>query len=93
MAAAKIITLKTSKMKNSNGFEIVKTNKNLTNSEQNNLRDLLRPLLNKEGIISMCLDNKSLFVEFNPEILTVNSIYELLEEKGFPVGFEIEQVS
>lgn len=80
-------------MKNSNRFEIVKPNKKLTNNEQNNCRDLIRPLLNKEGIISLCHDNENLFVEYNPEILTINSIYVFLAETGVPVGFEIKQAS
>lgn len=79
-------------MKNSLNLEILKTNKKLTTEEQNSFRQVLKPLLNISGIMSLCLEDKELYVEFNPTLLNINSFKPKLIELGFPIKLEVVTV-
>lgn len=78
-------------MKKSNQIQIVTTSKILSEIELNKYRTLLKSVLEQKGIISLCLDVKNLFVEYNPEIWNTEKIYAVLEEAGFPVAYEIKE--
>lgn len=80
-------------MKNSNQFKIIETSRELSEQEQSDCKELLKGVLQQKGIISLCLDNKSLFVEYNSEELDTEKIYDILDEAGFPVAFEISMAS
>jgi hypothetical protein len=72
-------------MKNSSNLEILKTNKKLTIEEQNTFRQKLKPLLNVSGIKALCLEDKELYVEFNPTLLKLDSFKQRLLKAGFPI--------
>lgn len=80
-------------MKKSNQIQIITTGKILSEKERSNYRVLLKSVLEQKGIISLCLDAKELFVEYNPEIWNNEKIYAVLEEAGFPVAYEIKEAS
>lgn len=80
-------------MKKANNFIIIKTISVLTEKEQSECRVLLKDMLKQQGIISLCLDNENLFVEYNPEILNVENIYQMMENVGFPADNEIANVA
>ncbi len=80
-------------MKKANSFIIVKTISVLTEKEQSDCRVLLKDMLKQQGIISLCLDNENLFVEYNPEILNLEKIYQMMENVGFPADKEITNVA
>jgi len=73
-------------MKESYDVEIVNT-KGIMNSDQQALfRNHLKQLLNKEEIISICMDERSLFIEYNQNKIDKASIRDLLLDYDFPVG-------
>lgn len=72
-------------MKKSNNLEVINTKHVLSQNQQAYHRDRLRRLLKIEGIISMCLDHRSLFVEYTEDILNVITIRVLLSDIGFPM--------
>ncbi len=80
-------------MKKANSFIIVKTISVLTGKEQSDCRVLLKDMLKQQGIISLCLDKENLFVEYNPEILNLEKIYQMMENVGFPADKEITNVA
>lgn len=80
-------------MKKANSFIIIKTISVLTEKEQSECRVLLKDMLKQQGIISLCLDNENLFVEYNPEILNVEKIYQMMENVGFPADRVIANVA
>lgn len=59
-------------------LEIIKTERILSEAEQTMLRKRLRHLLTKKGIISICLDNEYLFIEYDGNIYNPESIQPLL---------------
>jgi hypothetical protein len=75
-------------MKNSFNVEILKTNKTLTTEEQNTFRLIFQPLLKLEGIISLCLEEEELFVEFDPTLIKLDSFKFMLIEAEFPLESE-----
>lgn len=72
-------------MRKSNNLEVINTKHVLSQNQQEYHRDRLRRLLKIEGIISMCLDHRSLFVEYTEDILNVITIRDLLSDIGFPM--------
>ena len=76
-------------MKKANSFIIIKTISVLTEKEQSDCRVLLKDMLKQQGIISLCLDKENLFVEYNPEILNLENILQMMENVGFPADKEI----
>jgi hypothetical protein len=80
-------------MKNPNSLQIIKTASSLTENEQNIVRARLKALLEKDGIISMCLDDENLYVEYNPNRHSVGSLKFRLKEAGFPMEPVIKQAS
>lgn len=79
-------------MKNLFKLEILKTNKSLTTDEQDSFRLKLKPLLTLEGIMSLCLEKKKLYVEFNPALFNMDSFKHTLLQAGFPLKFNPVQV-
>lgn len=79
-------------MKNSFNLEILKTNINLTAKEQETFRQKFKPLLDISGIMSLCLEAKELYVEFNPTLFNLDSFKFLLIELGFPLKLEVVRV-
>lgn len=75
-------------MKNSFNLKIVKTSKKLTTEEQNTFRQKLKPLLNVSGIMSLCLEDKELYVEFNPTSFNLDSFKQSLIVAGFPLELD-----
>lgn len=75
-------------MKNSFNLEIVKTSKKLTTEEQNAFRQKLKPLLNVSGIMALCLEDKELYVEFNPTSFNLDSFKQSLIVAGFPLELD-----
>jgi hypothetical protein len=72
-------------MKKSNNLEVINTKHVLSQNQQVYHRNRLRQLLKIEGIISMCLDHRSLFVEYTEDTLNVITIRDLLSDIGFPM--------
>ena len=79
-------------MKNSSNLEILKTNKKLTTEEQNTFRQKLKPLLNVSGIMALCLEDKELYVKFNPTLFKLDSFKQRLLKAGFPLKLDAVQV-
>lgn len=79
-------------MKNSLNLEILKTNKKLTIEEQNTFRQKLKPLLNVSGIMALCLEDKELYVEFNPTLFKLDSFKQSLMKAGFPLELNAVRV-
>ncbi len=80
-------------MKKSNNLEVIDTKHVLSQNQQAYHRDRLRRLLKIEGIISMCLDHRSLFVEYTEDILNVITIRNLLSDIGFPMKKQLIESS
>jgi hypothetical protein len=72
-------------MKNANRIEIIDTNYNLNADQIKIHKNKLQQLKNKSGILSLCLDEKSLFVEFSENLISLASIIDLLSDINFPV--------
>jgi hypothetical protein len=72
-------------MKNSFNLEILKTNRILNKLEQDLFREKLKHLLTLEGIKSMCLEHKELYVEYNPNKFNIESFKAVLIDIGFPL--------
>lgn len=79
-------------MKNSFNLEIVKTSKKLTTEEQNTFRQKLKPLLNVSGVMALCLEDKELYVEFNPTLFNLDSFKQNLKVAGFPLALDAVRV-
>lgn len=75
-------------MKNSFKLEILKTNKILTTEEQNAFRLKFKPFLNIEGVISLCLEEEHLYIEYDPISFKSDSFKEILTAVGFPLKQE-----
>ncbi|NDP27254.1 MAG: hypothetical protein GZ087_07495 [Flavobacterium sp.] len=80
-------------MKNSFKLKILKTSKTLTTEEQNAFRLKLEPLLKLDGIMSLCLEEEELYVEFNPTFFNLDSFKLILTDLGFPLEHKIKLVS
>ena len=75
-------------MKNLFKLEVLKTNKILTTEEQSNFRLKFKPFLNIAGIISLCLEEEHLYIEYDPITFNLDSFKEILTAVGFPLGHE-----
>jgi hypothetical protein len=72
-------------MKSSNSLKIINTRFILSQNQQARYRDRLKQLLKNEGIISICLEDRSLFVEYEGNIINIASIMNLLSAINFPM--------
>jgi hypothetical protein len=72
-------------MKNLNQLEVIHTRRLLNPKQQEQFRCRLKQLLKVTGIISLCLDSRSLFVEYSEEFQDVRTIKRLLRDIGFPI--------
>lgn len=75
-------------MKNSLNIETLEINKTLTIEEQNTFRMKFKPLLKLEGLISLCLEEEELYVEFDQSRFKLDSFKITLVEMGLPLKFE-----
>lgn len=73
-------------MKESYNVEIVNTKGIMSSDQQAFFRNHLKQLLEKEEIISICIDDRSLLIEYNPNTLSKASLKELLIEYSSPMG-------
>lgn len=71
-------------MKNQNNIERIIADSKLTEENQIDLRNRLKPLAGLSGIESICLDNEELFIEYNPIQQNRDSIIAELRKTGFP---------
>lgn len=76
-------------MKNSFKLEILKTNKILTTEEQSAFRLKFNPFLNIEGVISLCLEEEHLYIEYDPITFNLDSFKEILTAVGYPLENEV----
>ena len=79
-------------MKNSFKLEVLKTNKILTTEEQRNFLLKFKPFLNIAGVISLCLEEEHLYIEYNPISFNLDSFKEILTAVGFPLELEYKLV-
>lgn len=79
-------------MKNSFKLEVLKTSKTLTTEQQRTFRIKLKPLLEHDGVISLCLEADELYIEFDPTSFNLGSLKDVLKEVGFPLEHENEPV-
>ncbi len=75
-------------MENSFKLEVLKTNKTLTTEEQSNFRVKFKPFLNIDGVISICMDEEHLYIEYDPLAFNLESFKEILKAVGFPLEHE-----
>lgn len=80
-------------MKRSFKLKVLKSSKTLTEKEQEAFRLKFKPLLNLNGIISLCIEAKDIFVEFNAKVLNLEAFKQILIENGFPLESKIKSVS
>jgi len=72
-------------MKNSFKLEIIQTRRKLENHELLHYRERLSHLLILGGIVSMCLEDNELYVEYNPNKFNLESFKAVLSDIGFPL--------
>ncbi|MHB1105053.1 MAG: hypothetical protein ACYC01_10715 [Lutibacter sp.] len=75
-------------MKNLFKLEVLKTNKTLTAKEQNAFRLKFKPFLNIDGVISLCLEEEHLYIEYDPKSFNLDSFKHILTDAGFPLKYE-----
>lgn len=80
-------------MKTANSLQVIKAATPLEKKEQIAIRNRLKFLLGKDGIVSMCLDFENLYVEYNPNMYSVEKLKSRLREVGFPMGYPSKQAS
>ncbi len=76
-----------------NRLKVMKTEKILTQYEQNAFRSQLKQLLRIEGMISMCLESRNLYIEYNPKRFSIESFKTVLKDIGFPLKKELNVAS
>lgn len=77
-------------MKNTFNLEVINTDRMLTSAEQQKFRARLKKLLKLDGLISMCLETESLYVEFNPQLFSLGSFKSVLSDIGFPLKQDLK---
>jgi len=75
-------------MKNLFKLEVLKTNKTLTEKEQNAFHESFKPFLNIDGVISLCLEEEHLYLEYDPKSFNLDSFKSVLTDAGFPLKHE-----
>ncbi len=75
-------------MENSFKLEVLRTNKILKTNEQSNFRLKFKPFLNIEGVISLCLAEEHLYIEYDPMFFNLESFKESIITVGFPLQQE-----
>ena len=75
-------------MKNIFKLETLKTNKTLTAKEQNDFRLKFKPFLNIDGVSSLCLEEKNLYIEYEPTSFNLDLFKDILTDAGFPLKYE-----
>jgi hypothetical protein len=73
-------------MKESYNVVIVNTKSIMSQSQQAFYRERLKQVLEREEIISICLDDRSLFIEYNPSLIDGASVIKLLLKYAVPVA-------
>ena len=75
-------------MKNLFKLEILKTNKTLTTKEQKDFRFKFKPVLKIDGVLSLCLEEAHLYIEYDPKSFNLDSFKDVLTDAGFPLKYE-----
>lgn len=75
-------------MKNLFKLEVLKTNKTLTAKEQDDFRLKFKPFLSIDGVISLCLEEEHLYIEYDPKSFNLDSFKSILTDVGFPFKYE-----
>ncbi|KAF0243358.1 MAG: hypothetical protein Q8K92_02865 [Leadbetterella sp.] len=75
-------------MKNLFKQEVLKTNRTLTTEEQKAFRLKFKPFLNIAGVISLCLEEEDLYIEYDPISFNLVSFKQNLTDAGFPLEDE-----
>lgn len=72
-------------MKTLNKVKIFKTSRILTENEQSSFRLKFKPFLNTNGIISLCLEERHLYLEYNSSIFNLTNFKNKLNYFEFPL--------
>jgi hypothetical protein len=72
-------------MKNTFNITILNTKRKLNDDDRIYYRRLLRPLLGLDSIISLCLEDNELYVEYDPNLFNIESFKAILLDIGFPL--------
>jgi hypothetical protein len=80
-------------MKNLFKLEVLKTNKTLTEKEQNDFRLKFKPFLNIDGVSSLCLEEEHLYIEYGTKSFNLDSFKDILTDAGFPLKYENSQLA
>ena len=80
-------------MKNTFEIEIINTGRLLSSNELIGLRSRMKPLLDFEGIISLCLEPGTLYVEFDPNLFNLEMFKISISNIGFPIDEKIKLAS
>jgi hypothetical protein len=76
-------------MKNTFKLEVLRTSRTLTAEEQSNFRLKFKPFLNIDGVISLCLEEEHLYIEYDPISFNLDSFKEILTAVGFPLEHKV----
>jgi len=69
-------------------LEVLKTNKTLTAKEQVDFRLKFEPFLNIDGVISLCLEEEQLYIEYDQKSFNLDSFKDVVTGAGFPLKYE-----
>jgi len=72
-------------MENQYRIKRVYVNKKLTETEQKVWRLKLKSMVELTGIVSICLDDEVMFIEYNPILIQGNSIIKELKRINYPM--------
>ena len=75
-------------MKILNSIEILKTERTLNADELKKFRLKFKSLLKFKGIISLCLEENELYIEYNATLFNSETFKNLLLEQGFPLELQ-----
>ncbi|MGD9992902.1 MAG: hypothetical protein AB7S69_06355 [Salinivirgaceae bacterium] len=79
-------------METTNNLKIVNTRFVLNQKQISYYKNELKKLKNDAGIVSLCLDEKSLFIEYSKKEISSESIINSLVELNFPMQEKLSQI-
>ena len=78
-------------MNTTNNLKIIETSFSFNQDQVSFYKNQLKQLKGVSGIISLCLDENSLFVEYSKSEISTDSIINHLKELKFPMKEKITQ--
>ena len=72
-------------MRTSNNLQVINTKNILSQNQQIRYRYRLKQMLKNEGIISLCLEDRSLFIEYRGDVINMATIRDFLSAINFPL--------